>query len=347
MGFSRRLLWLDIPSRSRTVSIFPRFPEASMTPLSCQRIAEAVDYIDAEFLGTPQFEADAIGRRFGGRLVVKIETMNPVRSFKARGALFHVSQLAEPKHLVCATAGNFGQGMAYAARKHGMPITIFANVGASPQKVERMRGFGADVRLTGTSSDDARDAARAFSAATGALLVEDGREAAIAEGAGTIGVELLRWPEPFDAILVPLGDGALLGGIGSWVKTYSPTTLMIGVCAAGSTAMKQSLSRREAVSSPCATIADGIAVQTPFADSIARLSGVVDDVLLVEDDALIEGMRTAHRELGVVLEPSGAAGLAALLRDGEQFRGKRVATILTGGNLSVEQARNWLGVSLA
>lgn len=103
-----------------------------MTPLSCQRIAEAVDYIDAEFLGTPQFEADAIGRRFGGRLVVKIETMNPVRSFKARGALFYVSQLAEPKHLVCATAGNFGQGMAYAARKHGMPITIFRQCRRQP-----------------------------------------------------------------------------------------------------------------------------------------------------------------------------------------------------------------------
>src|SRR5688572_26469142 len=101
MGFSRRLLWLDIASGSRAVSIFLRFPEASMIPLSCQRIAEAVGYIDAEFLGTPQFEADAIGRRFGGRLVVKIETMNPVRSFKARGALFYVSQLAQPKHLVC------------------------------------------------------------------------------------------------------------------------------------------------------------------------------------------------------------------------------------------------------
>jgi threonine dehydratase len=130
------------------------------------------------------------------------------------------------------------------------------------------------------------------------------------------------------------------------VKAFSPITLMIGVCATGSTAMKQSLSRREVISSPCVTIADGIAVQTPFSGSIARLSGVVDDVLLVDDDALIEAMRTAHRELGVVLEPSGAAGLAALLTHGEQFRTKRVATILTGGNLSAEQACNWLGVSL-
>jgi threonine dehydratase len=117
---------------------------------------------------------------------------------------------------------------------------------------------------------------------------------------------------------------------------------MIGVCAAGSPAMERSWRRGQVLAQTAETIADGIAVQTPFAEAVADLTGTVDDILLVEDTALIAGMRLAHRELGVVLEPSGAAGLAALLTHKEQFHGSLVATVLTGGNLTVEQMRQWL-----
>jgi threonine dehydratase len=311
-------------------------------PLSCRRIERAMAYIDAAFRGSPQFEASSIGSIFGGRLVVKVETLNPIRSFKARGAQFLMSQLVGQPRVVCATAGNFGQGMAYAARQRGLTITVFTSADASAFKIERMRAFGADVRMVGGTPDEGVRAARAFAAETGALLVEDGREPAIAEGAGTIGLELLRWPEPFDAILVPLGDGALLSGISCWVKAHSPETQMIGVCAAGSPAMERSWRRGEAVTAPCSTIADGIAVQTPFAEAVARLKSWVDDILLVEDEALLEAMRLAHRELGLVLEPSGAASLAALLAHGGRFQGKLVGAVLTGGNLSAEQMRSWL-----
>ena len=310
--------------------------------LSLERIARASRAIDAAFRDSPQFEAPSLSQDLGCRLVVKIETLNPIRSFKARGALFLMSELSGRPHLVCATAGNFGQGMAYAARKHGFPLTVFTNSDANPLKIARMRAMGADVRAAGTGPDEPHDEAVAFAAETGAVLVEDGRDAAIAEGAGTIGMELLRWPEPFDSIVVPLGDGALLGGVARWVKAHVPATRMVGVCAAGSPAMERSWRRGQVAAVPPKTIADGISIQTPFEEAVTDLKGIVDEILLVKDETLITAMRLAHKELGLVLEPSGAAGLAALLAHDEQFRGKLVGTVLTGGNLTADQVRQWL-----
>jgi len=311
--------------------------------LSPERIAQAATVIDPVFLDSPQFRAASLEQQLDCRVLVKVETLNPIRSFKGRGTEYLAASLVGRPHLVCATAGNFGQGMAFSARKRGLPITIFASVSANPQKVERMRALGADVRLVGQDFDAAHLAAKAFAAEIGAQLVEDGRDHAIAEGAGTIGLELLRWPEPFDAILVPLGDGALLAGVARWVKAHQPATQMIGVCASGAPAMErswragqvQALERAE-------TIADGIAVTMPFPEALGDLLGLVDDMLLVEDHTLVAAMRHAHQELGVVLEPAGAAGLAALLTYRERFRGQLIGTILSGGNITVQQMQQWL-----
>src|SRR5262245_49962047 len=134
--------------------------------LSLERIAEAVTVIDPVFLNSPQYLAESLSRRLGCRLVVKIETLNPIRSFKGRGTEYLLSSLRGPRHLVCSTAGNFGQGMAYSARKRGVPVTIFVPAIANPFKVERMRALGADVRFA-KDSDEA-EAARAFAAEQGA-----------------------------------------------------------------------------------------------------------------------------------------------------------------------------------
>ena len=197
-------------------------PMHSVPLLSVERIATAYDVIEPCFRDSPQFEAAALNNLFGCQLVLKIETLNPIRSFKGRGAQFFVSQRTDDTPLVCATAGNFGQGMAYAARKRGIPLTVFTNIDASPIKVERMSALGAQVLAVGTQPDEANAAAAQFAAETNAVLVVDGQEAAIAEGAGTIGLELLRYPGELAAVVVPLGDGALLAGIGCWVKAHSP-----------------------------------------------------------------------------------------------------------------------------
>ncbi|HEX9667956.1 MAG TPA: pyridoxal-phosphate dependent enzyme [Thermoanaerobaculia bacterium] len=313
--------------------------------LSLARIAQARNLIDPVFLDSPQFRAESLGRELGCRLVVKVETLNPIRSFKGRGAEYFAASLDERPHLVCTTAGNFGQGLAYAARKRGLPITIFSSLHANPLKVERMRALGAEVRQVGEDFDAAHEVAKRFAAEIGARLVEDGRDPAIGEGAGTIGVELLRWPEPFDAILVPLGDGSLLAGIARWVKAHHPATRMIGVCASGAPAMERSWrSGRLQELERADTIADGIAVRSPFPEALADLTGLVDDILLVEDDTLVTAMRRAHQELGIVLEPAGAASLAALLAHRRPFEGQLVGAVLSGGNITAEQMKQWLAL---
>jgi threonine dehydratase len=311
--------------------------------LSLERIAEAATVIDPVFLDSPQFLAESLGGELGCRLVVKVETMNPIRSFKARGTEFLTASLETRIPLTCATAGNFGQGMAWSARKRGLSLTVFTAANANPLKVERMRTLGADVRLVGSDVDEAHEAARQFATSTGARLIEDGRDPEIAEGAGTIGLELVRWAEPFDSILVPLGDGALLAGIARWVKAHSPATRMIGVCASGAPAMERSWRSGRPCTLPNAeTIADGIAVRSPFPEAVGDLTGTVDDVLLVEDAAMVAAIRRAHADLGIVLEPAGAAGLAAVIAEPDRFRGQLICVILSGGNATAEQLSAWL-----
>jgi threonine dehydratase len=312
--------------------------------LSLGHIEEAARCIDPMFLGSPQYEAEPLGDELGLRLVCKVETANPIRSFKGRGTDYFLHRLGgEAGRLVCASAGNFGQGLAYAARKRNVPLRVFAAQNANPAKVERMRQLGAEVRLEGDDFDEAKAAARTLAESEGWRFVEDGREAEISEGAGTIALELCRWPEPFDAVLVPLGNGALLSGVGTWMKAHAPSTAVIGVCAEGAPAM--ALSLREGVVRPTEkvdTIADGIAVRVPVKEALSDLSGVVDDVLLVDDETMVQAIRLLFWKMGLVVEPAGAAGLAALLAYCERFAGALVATPLCGSNLTEQQVRQWL-----
>ena len=161
-------------------------------------------------------------------------------------------------------------------------------------------------------------------------MVADGEEPAIAEGAGTIGVELLR-SGPFDAVVVPVGDGALINGIACWVKHHAPDTRIIGVCAEGAPSMVHSWRAGRPVPTERAdTIAEGIAIQRPQPRSVERMRALVDDLVLVPDSALIDMMRLSADTLGILLEPSGAAGLAAIAT--HDLPGERLATVLTGSN---------------
>lgn len=303
--------------------------------ISIAAIAAASDAIDPVFLSSPQFEAEWLGEALGCHLTVKVETVNPIRSFKGRGAEWFAS-LLEPHGppLVCASAGNFGQGLAWAARRRGLTLDVFASTRANPLKVERMRALGATVRLAGDDFDAAKDAARAWAGREGRRYVEDGREPAIAEGAGTIAVELLARGDRFDAVVVPLGNGALLGGMATWIRDRAPGTAIIGVCASGAPSMQLSWQRGTPTATATAeTIADGIAVRVPIPEAVESLRGIVDDVVLVDDDATRDAMRLLERALGLVVEPAGAVGVAAIATSPARFSGKRVATVLCGGNV--------------
>jgi threonine dehydratase len=311
--------------------------------ISLARIEEAAAVVDPVFLHSPQVRVERHAVDLGCELFVKVETVNPIRSFKGRGADFFLRSIDLGERLVCASAGNFGQAMAYACRRRGMPLVVFASVNANELKIEAMRRLGADVRLAGHDFDAAKDAARAFATAAGARMVEDGLEPAISEGAGTIAVELLTQPEPLEAIVIPLGNGALLGGVARWTKAVSPSTEVIAVQAAGAPAMERSWRLGSVVELPAQTVADGIAVRVPIPEAVGDMYGRVDDVLLVDDDAIVEAMRLCHRRLGLVVEPAGAVGLAAVAAHRRRFADRRVATILCGGNMTAEQIGRWLG----
>jgi peptide deformylase len=309
--------------------------------LSLERIAEAARIIDPVFRNSPQFLCEALSEQLGCSLTLKVETVNPIRSFKGRGADFFVRSLAQDQPLVCASAGNFGQGLAYACRKRRIPLIVYAARAANPLKLERMRALSAEVRIAGDDFDAAKEAARQE---RGARMVEDGAIAAISEGAGSIAVELLARGEVYDTVLVPLGNGALLNGMARFIKAASPTTRVVGVCARGAPSMMHSFQKGVPVfTSRVETIADGIAVRAPIPEAVEDMRGAVDDVLLADDAAMVGAVRLLHRHTGLAVEPAGAAGLAAMLAAPGAFAGHSVATILCGGNVTPAQAHEWFG----
>jgi len=312
--------------------------------ISLANIEAAAQLIDPLFTNTPQFVNESLSDRLGARLVCKVETLNPLRSFKGRGADYFITSLGEkPRRLVCASAGNFGQGLAFAARKHGLALEVFAAEQANPLKVAQMRRLGANVRLVGHDLDAAKEAAKTYAQDQHLCFVEDGHEVAITEGAGTIGLELSRWPEPLETVLIPVGNGALISGMGTWLKAVQPATKVVGVCASGAPAMEQSWRSRQLCTTDFVeTSADGIAVRLPIATALQDMEAVVDEMLLVEDAVIHSAMRLLFEELGLVIEPAGAAGVAALLQQPARFAGQTIATVLCGGNLTETQKREWL-----
>lgn len=314
--------------------------------LSLESIAAASASIDPVFLQTPQFESASLSEALGCQLVLKVETANPIRSFKGRGAGFFLDEIVkrgDSRRLVCASTGNFGQAMAHACLVHDRELTVYADSSANNLKMSRIRDLGAEVRLDGDDFDAAKAAARSFCAETGAWMVEDGHEPEISEGAGTIGVELTR-NRSFDVVLVPVGNGALIAGVARWIKAVSPATRVIGVSASGADAMAESWRGNGIVERPgVETIAEGIAVRTPVPEAVEDMRPIVDEMVLVDDQQMIEAMRSIHVLAGQVVEPSGAAGVAAIAAEPDKYTGLKVATILTGNNLTEEQMERWLG----
>lgn len=295
--------------------------------LDVNRIADAAKTIDPVFLHSPQFFDEQLGAALGRRVLTKVETLNPLRCFKGRGMDFYARDLAPGTGLVCASSGNFGQAVAYAARKYGLIADVFTPVDVNPAKRERIAAFGATVHATG----DEHAAAERYAAEPGRIYVVDGKEPAIAEGAGSIGVELLDTPG-IDTVVLPVGDAALISGVARWIKAHRPDTRIVGVGATGAPNMAHSWTEgRVVVTEHNDTIAGGIDIGEPVPVAVERIRELVDDFVLVTDDAMLDAVRLAARTLGLLLEPAGAAGLAAITT--HDLPGDVIATVLTGANL--------------
>ncbi|WP_020668675.1 threonine ammonia-lyase [Amycolatopsis nigrescens] len=305
----------------------------TQTPLSLDKIAGASAVIDRRLRDTPQYVDEQLTAAIGKEVLVKFETVNPLRSFKGRGASFilHELGLAAPDTVVCASSGNFGQAVAFTARERGMPAEVFVPAGANPVKVARIRSFGAEVTEVPGDGFAAKEAAKEHvERQPGRVFLEDGNQSAIAEGAGTIGVELLR-DGPLDAVVLPIGDGALITGVATWLREHCPGAKVIGVCAEGAPAQERSFRAGRVVpGEPVRTIADGMSIRVPVPAAVQRIGALVDDIVLVSDQDLLDAMRLLADTLGQLVEPAGAAGIAAIRT--HSLPGARLATVLTGAN---------------
>jgi threonine dehydratase len=311
--------------------------------VTAEAIRAAVDRVPAAFREMPQFVAESLSAALGRPVAVKAESANPIGCFKGRGTWLAVAELVaagevgERTGLVAASAGNFGQGIAYATRAQGVPFVVFAARTANPAKVAAMRRLGAEVRLAGEDFDAAREAAAAHAVTSGWRLIIDGQDPWIAIGAGTMAVELTAAVDagdlpPLEALYVPVGNGALIAGVGTWLKSAAPDMRVIGVQAEGAPAMTLSWREGRPIETPTVeTVADGIAARVPVPEALAIMRDCVDDMVLVEEAAIVDAQRELAAALPFTVEPSAAAAWAAM-RNAPAGAGA-IGFILTGGNL--------------
>lgn len=312
--------------------------------LRLKRVHAAAAAIDPAFLDTPLLPSAALGHALGCAVSLKLETLNPLRSFKGRGtetvAAFAGTQGAA--QLVCASAGNLGQALAYSGRRRGMPVTVVAARTASPLKLERIAALGAHLQLHGDDIEDARLRAREVASASGAYLVEDSLDLATCEGAATIGLEIVRDDPRAEVVLVAVGGGALASGVGYVLRALAPGAEVIGVQPAGAPAMALSWQRGTVVETErIDTIADGVAGRCPIPEVLDDLLVVLDDIVVVRESSIKLAMRMLHEHARLVVEPSAALGVAAILENRERFAGRRVTTILCGANVSPADFAAW------
>ncbi|MGW4798017.1 threonine ammonia-lyase [Nonomuraea sp. NPDC004297] len=318
------------------------------TRLDTARIRAARQMIDPMFLNTPLYPCEALEPVLGCAVSVKLETANPVRSFKARGTELLASLLAGDgaRAAVCASAGNLGQALAWSGRRRGLDVTVVASRFAPAAKLDRIRALGARLELVDGDFDLARERAAAIARHDGIRLVEDSLDIETCEGAATIGLELARAARPFDAVLIALGGGALATGVGHVLKALAPGVEVICVQPLGAPAMTLSWRKRRVVTTDSTdTIADGVAGRCPIPAVLDDLLQVADDAVLVEEASITTGMRLLLDHAGLVVEPSAALGIAAILEDRDRFAGRHVVTIVCGGNVDVDAYHRWVGAA--
>lgn len=322
-----------------------RRPARHHPGLAGDTIREALAQIPPELRDTPQFIHEGLSALAGAPVIVKVETVNPVGSFKGRGTWLAVQRLAARhdatarRPVVVASSGNFGLGVAYAAHVAGVGAVVFCDEHANPRKTERIRRFGADLRLVGRDFDEARVASEAFAAERGLTLLVDGDDVTVATGAATMALEVTDaiardvFPELANAY-VPVGNGALIVGVGAWLRAAAGECRIVGVQAEGAPSMERSWrTGRITETRDAATYAEGIATRVPVQAALELMDGRVDEMLLVSEAALHAAQDELTAALGITAEGSAAASWAGLLADPERQPGASLV-IITGSNVS-------------
>jgi threonine dehydratase len=299
-------------------------------------IERAATRLQGQVLDTPCVESKTLGQIVGARVFLKFENLQFTASFKERGALNKLATMAESgapiQGVIAASAGNHAQGVAHHAQRLGLRAVIVMPVATPTVKVERTRGFGAEVVLFGETFDEARDHALALAEREGLSFVHPFDDEAVIAGQGTIGAEMLRAQPELDTLVIAVGGGGLISGIATAVRHLKPSVEIIGVQTSRFPAMVNTI-KGTAHPQGNSTIAEGIAVGQPGKLTRELIRERVDDMVLVDEGDIEQAVLMLLEIEKTVVEGAGAAGLAALLKHPARFAGKQVGLVLCGGNI--------------
>ena len=282
----------------------------------------------------PLLKANVLSDLLNSDIWLKREDCTPVKSFKLRGALSVLGDLADSdksvKKIVAASAGNYGLAIAEACKRNNVESIIFVPEDANISKIERIKLTGSEVIKTGRDFDDAKLNAKKYAEDTGLLFLEDGKLPGMHMGAETIGNEIIE--SNFDYVFVPIGNGSLISGIGNAVKDRTNNTKIVGLIPSESPSMFLALNNKNFENQTADTIADGLSVRNPVIDSVNLVKEIVDDVLLVEEDLLMKSMKSFVDYENLLVEPSAAITLAGFVQYRHKFPDQsKICFIITGG----------------
>lgn len=312
-------------------------------PITIDDVREAARRIAGLVHHTPLFGSRSLSQRTGTDLWLKAENLQRTGSFKPRGAFNAILQSPageRARGVVTFSAGNHGQALAFAAGQMGVRCTVFMAQNAVPAKVEAIRGYGAEIRF-GADINDAFHAMEAFRQETGAVFVSPFADPAVIAGQGTVGLEILEDDPGVEQMVVPVGGGGLIAGIALAVKAMRPEVRVIGVEPEGSPAVLRAVETGAPVRlERNTTIADGLAAPFTAELPLAIIRRDVDDLVLVTDDEIVAALRLILERTKLLVEPAGAAAVAALMTGKAAVpHGARTVAVLSGGNIDSERLK--------
>ncbi len=305
--------------------------------MTLDKFEEASERVKEVILPTNLIYSEYYSAQTGAKVYFKPENMQYTGAYKVRGAYYKISTLSEEeraKGLITASAGNHAQGVAYAAKIFGVKAVIVMPTTTPLIKVNRTKSYGAEVVLHGDFYDDACAYAMKLAEENGYTFVHPFDDEVVATGQGSIAMEIFKELPTVDIILVPIGGGGLACGVSTLAKLLNPNITVIGVEPAGANCMQVSLKNGEVTSLPgVSTIADGTAVKTPGSNIFPYIQKNIDDIITVDDHDLIVNFLDMMENHKMVVENSGLLTVAALKK--LDIRGKKVVSILSGGNMDV------------
>ncbi len=303
--------------------------------LTLQDIRDAATRLQGQVLDTPCVESKTLSQIVGAQVFLKFENLQFTASFKERGACNRLTLLSDDERargVVAMSAGNHAQGVAYHAQRLGLRAVIVMPRFTPAVKVERTRGFGAEVVLHGDTLEEARAHAYALADAQGLTFVHPYDDEGVAAGQGTLGLEMLQAVPDLDTLVIAVGGGGLISGVATAAKAIKPGIEIVGVQTTRFPAMVNAVKGTHHPQGT-STIAEGIAVGTPGKITQEIVKRLVDDLVLVDEGDIEQAVLMLLEIEKTLVEGAGAAGLAALVRYPERFKGKRVGLVLCGGNI--------------